>query len=99
MESLSYWVEDKYHCPITLKGDRKLSNYKYSIKLHNETACNKISRVIPMTKEQHDFRRNRSTIDVIIILKQIAKTPNEYNTRTFFSFIELNLIQFHSKMS
>lgn len=47
-----------------------------------------ISR-IDITEEQHGFRRNRSTIDAIFIVRQMIEKSIEYNKPIFMCFIDL----------
>ena len=81
--------------PIFKKGDRKiLDNYggitllSAVLKLFTKILSETISHT-GIVEEQQDFRRNRSTIDAVFILRQIIEKAIEFNKPAFLCFVDL----------
>jgi len=84
-------------CPIYKKGEKtECSNYR-GISLLNTvhkilaTAINNRSKTFAedlLSQEQNGFRRNRSTTDNILIMRQISEKCYEYNIEMHVLFID-----------
>jgi len=84
-------------CPIYKKGEKtECSNYR-GISLLNTvykilaTAINNRSKTFAedlVSQEQNGFRRNRSTADNILIMRQISEKCYEYNIEMHILFID-----------
>jgi len=84
-------------CPIYKKGEKtECSNYR-GISLLNTvykilaTAINNRSKTFAedlVSQEQNGFRRNRSTADNILIMRQISEKCYEYNIEMHVLFID-----------
>ena len=81
--------------PIFKKGDRKVcDNYRgitllsAALKLFTKILSEAIADT-GIEEEQQGFRRNRSTIDAIFIVRQIVEKAIEFNKPAFLCFVDL----------
>lgn len=88
--------KDSITVPIFKKGDKKTpDNYRGITLLNTTLKCltsiinNKLQKHIATAEEQQGFRKNRSTVDAIFILRQIIEKAIEFNTPAFMCFVDL----------
>jgi len=82
--------------PIYKKGDKTdPKNYRGITLLNSLTKLftsilkGKIESLIPIREEQQGFRKNRSTLDAIFIVRQIVEKSYEFNHPVFMCFVDL----------
>lgn len=82
--------------PIHKKGEKKdPKNYRgicllsTVLKLLTKILSQNLTEQININEEQQGFRRNRSTVDAIFILRQIIEKSIEYNKPAFLCFVDL----------
>lgn len=82
--------------PIFKKGEKKNpENYRginllnTHLKLTTSIISDNILKMIQLQDEQQGFRRGRSCVDAIFIIRQISEKSLEFNRPAFFCFIDL----------
>ena len=82
--------------PIFKKGSKKnTSNYRgisllcSMSKLLTKIISEKLSQTIKTSEEQQGFRRNRSTVDAIFVLRQLVEKAIEFDRPLFLCFVDL----------
>lgn len=78
------------------KGDKQeMSNYRginlldTTLKLTTKVITNKINGLTSLQDEQQGFRRGRSCVDAVFVLRQITEKSIEYNKPAYLCFIDL----------
>lgn len=68
---------------------RGITLLKSSMKLFIRILGRDFIGEIELSEEQQDFRKNRSTIDAIFIVRQITEKALEFNKPAYLCFIDL----------
>lgn len=66
------------------------STYKIYTRIINQTLTVTTDGII--LEEQMGFRKGRSTIDALFVLKQIIEKRREYNQETHITFLDLEKV-------
>lgn len=82
--------------PIFKKGQKTVpENYRgitlldSTLKAFTKTILQEISKTIQIRDEQQGFRKNRSTIDAIFIVRQIVEKSLELNKPAYMCFVDM----------
>ena len=82
--------------PVFTKGSKSdLENYRgitlmnSTTKLFTKLILNQLLKHISPREEQQGFRKNRSTMDAIFIVRQIVEKAIEFNKPAYLCFVDL----------
>ena len=83
--------------PVYKRGNRNdPSNYRgitllcTNLKLLTKILLNKLKPLIKTNEEQYGFRRNRSTVDALFVVRQVIEKSIEYSKPAFMCFVDLS---------